>query len=312
MKKVKKAIIPVAGFGTRFLPITKSIPKCMLPINGKPIIQFLVEEIVEAGITEIIFITTYNKKSVEDYFDRSFELEYLLESKKKIKELNEITRIAEMADYFFVRQPYPRGDGFAILQAEKFVKDEPFMVVFEDVLHVSADGKPTCSQELIESFESTGVSTTSLFRVPKDQVDKYGIASGKIFGNLMKIEEFEEKPQIDKAKSNLAQMGKHVCTEEIMIVLKEISESKNLKKELTPKDAFDEMGKGNEIRLADAYSVLLKKGGSVNGLIFDGNVYDTGDKLGYMKAVFDLGVDEKMKEELSLHIKSSSKSKDQS
>ncbi|GAB4139704.1 MAG: UTP--glucose-1-phosphate uridylyltransferase GalU [Patescibacteria group bacterium] len=290
MKKVRKAIIPVAGFGTRFLPITKAIPKCMLPIDGKPIIQYLVEEAVEAGIEEIIFVTTYNKRSVEDYFDRTFELEYLLESKSKSKELEMMRNIAEMAKFSFVRQPYPMGDGFAILQAESFVNDEPFAIIFEDEILIDKNGKGVL-KDLVSSFEQTGITTTSLYEVPKSEVDKYGIATIKeLDNNLVQIFKFVEKPKIEEAESNFAQCGRYICTPDVMKFLRRIYLRDIGTEVVNMKTAYDEMGKGNEIRTSNAIAEMIKKNIPVYGFLFSGDRYDTGDKLGYIKAVINFGL----------------------
>jgi len=262
--KVRKAVIPAAGFGTRFLPATKAMPKEMLPVVDKPAIQYIVEEAVNSGIEEILIITGRNKESIENHFDHSPELERMLEDKNK-EELLKITQeVSQMVDIHYIRQKEMRGLGHAIGYAKTFVGNEPFAILLgDDIVH---NEKP-CLKQLIEAYEQYGGSVLGVQQVAMDQVHKYGIADSKhLAGKSYEVFDLVEKPSAEEAPSNIAILGRYVLTPEIFDIL-----------EHTPP------GKGNEIQLTDGLRTLLKSQ-KMYAYDFDGIRYDTGDKLGYMKA----------------------------
>lgn len=270
--KIRKAIIPVAGMGTRFLPATKAQPKEMLPVVDKPVIQYIVEEAVAAGIAEIIFVTAMGKRALEDHFDRNFELEYRLEQKKKMKELAAIQAIGKLAKFAFVRQQKPLGDGHAILSAAPFVgPDEAVAVLFGDDI---ISGKSPAIGELIETYEKYGSSVIAVHEVPMDQVSNYGVIDGaEIDANTWDIKKFVEKPAVEDAPSNLIFVGRAVITPRIIELLQ-----------------TQKPGKDEEIRLADAFMSLLAEGGSLYGRKFSGKRYDCGNKLQFILAQIELGL----------------------
>ncbi len=270
MFQVKKAIIPVAGLGTRFLPATKAQPKEMLPIVDKPVIQYLVEEAVESGIKEIIFVTSLGKRAIEDHFDHNYELSHKLKEKGKIEQLKEVEKISNLASFAYVRQPEPLGDGHAILMARQFVENEPVAVLFGDDL---VDSKVPCLAQLIKVYEKYTDPVVALLRVSKEEVHRYGIVDSIELGDRVhEIKKFIEKPSQEQAPSNLCVPGKYVVTPEIMEILA------NLKPD-----------KSGEIRLAGAFDEILKKK-PIYGCEFDGVRYDCGDKLGFLKATVDYGL----------------------
>ncbi len=266
-KKIRKAVFPAAGFGTRFLPVTKAQPKEMLPIVDKPVIQYLVEEAVAAGIEEIIIVTGRGKRSIEDHFDYSYELEQTLVEKGKSKLLKEVRAIAEMAKFIYVRQPRPLGDGHAILCAKEVVGDEPFAVLFGDDL---VDGKVPAIKQLIDVYNQTGAPVIALEKIKKEDSNKYGMIKSlrTVLGNarLHEIIELLEKPEPKDAPSDLGIIGKYVVTPEVMRAL-----------ETCPKSA------DGEIRLIEGFNMLLGKS-PIYGLEVEGIRYDTGDKLGFLQA----------------------------
>lgn len=268
MKKIRKAIFPAAGFGTRFLPVTKAQPKEMLPIVDKPIIQYLVEEAVAAGIEEIIIVTGRGKRSIEDHFDHSFELKHNLVEKGKHKLLKEVEAIEKLAKFIYVRQSEPLGDGHAILQARIVVGDEPFAVLFGDDV---VDSKIPAIGQLIKVYEQTGHSVIGLERIPREHSDKYGMIQAKhTNGRLSAIADLVEKPAPEDAPSDLGIIGKYVCTPEI----------------------FDELEKAEsatsdgEIRLIDGFRRLIKKQ-PIHGYEIEGTRYDCGTKLGLIQATLN-------------------------
>lgn len=273
--KIRKAIIPVAGMGTRFLPASKAQPKEMLSVVDKPVIQYIVEEAVASGIEEIIFVTAIGKRAIEDHFDRNFELEYRLEQKKKVEALKEITKIGKLAKFAFVRQNKPLGDGHAILSALPFVdKHEPVAILFGDDI---IDGKIPALRQLIDVYEKFGDPVIALQKVPKKDVSSYGVIGGKSIGkNTWKINRFVEKPSVKEAPSDLIVIGRYIITPEIMALL--------------PKQT---PGKDGEIRLADAFETHLKQGKGLSGCQFEGTRYDCGNKLGFVKAQIELGLKHK-------------------
>lgn len=262
-KHIKKAVIPVAGFGTRFLPATKSMPKEMLPIIDKPVIHYAVEEAVKSGITEIIFITGRGKRALEDYFDHSYELEHQLEKAGKTELLKQIKDISDMADIVYIRQKKALGLGHAVLRAKDLVGDEPFAVLLPDVL---INGGTPCTGQLAEAYEETGKSVIGVKEVPWDKVSSYGIVSPMGIKKLFELDDVVEKPSKDEAPSNLSITGRYVFTPKIFEHIEKT-----------------EPGKGGEIQLTDAIEALIKDEGAF-ALRYDGEDYDTGDKLGFLKA----------------------------
>lgn len=285
-RKVKKAIFPVAGFGTRFLPATKAQPKEMLPIVDKPVIQYLVEEAVESGIEEIIFVTGRGKRAIEDHFDTSFELEHTLVEKAKRDLLEAVRKISSLAKFSYVRQPEPLGDGHAILQAAHIAKDEPVLVVFGDCLY---DSKIPASKQIIETFEKYGDPVIGLSEVEKKEVSKFGVIDGvQLDGNNWEIKGIVEKPEVGKAPSRLAAVGKYIITPEVFQVLAKMKD-----------------GKSGEIRLADAFDLMLSNGSPIYGRVIDGQWLDTGDKFNFIKATIHLGLKHpEIKDRLKKYLKS--------
>jgi len=270
--KIRKAIIPVAGMGTRFLPAAKAQPKEMLAVVDKPVIQYIVEEAVASGIEEIIFVTAIGKRAIEDHFDRNFELEYRLEQKNKLKELEQIKGLGKLAKFAFVRQNKPLGDGHAVLSALPFVdQHEPVAVLFGDDI---INGKIPALKQLMEVYEKYNDSVIALEEVPKKDVSSYGVIGGKnIGGRVWEIKKFVEKPAIAEAPSNLIVVGHYIITPEIMKILAEVKP-----------------GKDGEIRLADAFAAYLKTGRVLYGCKFAGIRYDCGNKFGFLKAQIELGL----------------------
>ncbi|PIP27046.1 MAG: UTP--glucose-1-phosphate uridylyltransferase [Candidatus Moranbacteria bacterium CG23_combo_of_CG06-09_8_20_14_all_39_10] len=271
MKKITKAILPVAGFGTRFLPATKSQPKEMLPVVDKPVIQYLVEEAVASGIEEIIFVTGRGKRVIEDHFDVSYELEDTLVEKNKHDLLQAVRKISSLAKFSYVRQPMPLGDGHAILQAAHIVGDEPVLVLFGDCLY---DSTTPASKQLIETYEKYGDSVIGLSQVEKSDVSKFGVIEGiELDNNNFEIKNIVEKPRVEEAKSNLVAVGKYIITPEVMGVLKDMK-----------------VGKSGEIRLADAFDSMLENNRPIYGKELEGEWLDTGDKFNFIKASIKLGL----------------------
>jgi len=262
-----KAVIPAAGLGTRFLPATKAQPKEMLPLVDRPAIHFVVKEALDSGIDDILIITGRGKRAIEDYFDRSIELEHTLQSKGDKRLLEEIDSISNMADIHYIRQKEARGLGHAILCAEKHVGSEPFVVLLGDDIVISP--KP-CIKECIEIYEKYTASVIAVERVPKSVISSYGVVKGKkISDDLVLIEDLVEKPSPEKAPSDLGILGRYVLSPEIFKFLKETKPGKN-----------------NEIQLTDA----LRKLNKVQGMyahIIHGKRYDLGNKLDYLKASID-------------------------
>jgi UTP--glucose-1-phosphate uridylyltransferase len=273
MKKIRKAVFPAAGFGTRFLPATKSQPKEMLPIVDKPVIQYLVEEAVASGIEEIIIVTGRGKRAIEDHFDYSFELEYTLVEKGKHNLLKEVQNISKLAKFVYVRQPMPLGDGHAILCAKEVIGNEPFAILFGDDV---VDSKVPALKQLIDVYEKTGTSVLALERVSKDEIENYGVIKPKHSqGRLHEIAYLEEKPLPGKAPSNLGIIGKYIVTPEIIAALEKAKPSH-----------------GGEIRLIDGFMELQKKQ-RLFGLEVTGKRYDTGNKLGLITATVDYALKRK-------------------
>ena len=240
-KKIRKAIIPAAGLGTRFLPATKAQPKEMLPIVDKPTIQYIIEEAVASGIEEILIITGRNKKCIEDHFDKSVELELELEKSGKTEMLEMVRKISDMVDIHFIRQKEPKGLGHAISCARTFVGDEPFAVLLGDDI-VYNDQKP-CLKQLIDCYSEYNTSVLGVQKVAKENVSKYGIVDGlHIEDRVYKVKGLVEKPSIEEAPSNVAILGRYIITPQIFDILKET-----------------EPGKGGEIQLTDALLKLMEE-----------------------------------------------------
>ena len=271
VKQVRKAVIPAAGLGTRFLPATKAQPKEMLPLVDKPAIQYVVEEAVSVGITDILVITGRGKRSLEDHFDRSFELEYYLEEGGKVAELEEMRRIAEMADIHYVRQGEPRGLGHAVLVAAEHVGNLPFAVLLgDDIMHPSAG----VLAGMLATYDHYGHSVVALKEVPAADISSYGCAAVKpLEDNIVRVEDLVEKPAPEEAPSNLAVMGRYVFGPEIFDVLAETKP-----------------GRGGEIQLTDAIKALADQE-PVYGWTFRNGRFDVGNKLDYLEATVELALE---------------------
>lgn len=269
--RIKKAILPVAGFGTRLLPATKAQPKEMLPVVDKPAIQYLVEEATAAGIEEIVFVTGRGKRAIEDHFDHSFELEYNLVEKNKHHLLEEVKKISSMAKFSYVRQPSPLGDGHAISCAAHIAGDEPVLVMFGDSLY---DAEIPPAKQLIEVYEKYKDPVIGLAPVEWDEVEKFGVIEGVELGkNNYEIKKFVEKPKKEEAPSNLVAVGKYIITPEVFEILGKMEE-----------------GKSGEIRLADAFAIILEQNKPLYGHKIEGEWLDTGDKFSFLKASLVLGL----------------------
>lgn len=265
MKSIRKAVIPAAGFGTRFLPATKAQPKEMLPIVDTPAIQYIVKEALDSGIEEILIITGRSKRAIEDHFDSSVELEELLQKQGKNKQLAMVKDLADIKIHF-IRQKSPHGLGDAVLCAKAFIGDEPFAVLLGDDIVYNPE-KP-CLQQLMDCYEQhPGIILGAQF-VPNEKVSSYGIVSGEpLADNLYRVHGLVEKPSVDKAPSNLAVLGRYILTPDIFDILE------NTKP-----------GVGNEVQLTDA---LAASKTDTYALAYEGVRYDTGDKLGYLKATVE-------------------------
>jgi UTP--glucose-1-phosphate uridylyltransferase len=281
---IKKAVLPAAGLGTRFLPATKAQPKEMLPIVDKPTIQYVIEEAVKSGIEEILIVTGRGKRAIEDHFDKSFELEYYLSQKNMVKELGELQDISSMINIHYVRQKEPKGLGHAILCAKAFVGDEPFAVMLGDDI---IESEEPCLKQLINVHDKFRASVIALLQVPMNAISSYGcIKPKKIEEAIYLIEELVEKPEVEKAPSDLAIIGRYIITPEIFDILENT----------TP-------GKGGEIQLTDALS-KLNKHQAIYGCQFTGRRYDVGDRLGYLKAIVEMALTrEDLKESFGEYIK---------
>ncbi len=267
---VKKAVFPVAGLGTRFLPATKSSPKEMLALIDKPLVQYVVEEAVAAGIEQILFVTGRGKRAIEDHFDISFELESILREKGKNDIVKEVRDIAEMISIFYVRQKQALGLGHAILCAREFVGKEPFAVLLGDDI---IDAEKPCLRQLLDVFNTYQGSVLALEQVPIDNISAYGcVRANSIADRVYEVTDLVEKPKREEAPSDLAIIGRYVLTPEIFPILEK-----------------QEPGKGGEIQLTDAI-LKLSKEQTVYGCQFKGTRYDCGDKLGFLKATIDMAL----------------------
>ncbi len=272
---VKKAIFVVAGFGTRFLPATKAQPKEMLPIVNKPIIQYLVEEAVEAGIEEIIFVTGRGKNSIENHFDKSYELEDILEQKGKGKVLKEIVGIADLANFAYVRQPVQKGDGHALLCAKPFVdNNESVLMIFPDYIMPKSN---FTIKKMLDLHRSTNATVIATDFVPENKVSDYGVIAFEKteLDNVVSIQKFVEKPKVNEAPSNLISIGYAILNPDIWNYLERAQSS--------TQDA--------EIRVADAYISMLEDGKSIMAVTPEKEGYDCGSILGFLKATVDFGLE---------------------
>ena len=272
MKKVRKAVIPAAGFGTRFLPWTKAMPKEMLPIVDKPVIQYVVEQAVDAGIEEVIIVTGWHKRSIEDHFDKHFELEARLEKDGKAELLEEIRRISDLADFVYVRQKEALGNGHAVLTAKDVVGDEPFLVMWGDEFF-KADPQPV--KQLMDVYDKYEKSVIAGVRIPDENISQYGIADiTPVENNLFKINKIVEKPTKEEAPSNLATHGNYLFTPEIFEILEHTKPSK-----------------GGEIWLIDAINDLAAKEDVYAVELKNATYYDCGSKASYLRSVVDFGLE---------------------
>jgi UTP--glucose-1-phosphate uridylyltransferase len=268
--KVRKAIIPAAGLGTRFLPATKAQPKEMLPIVDKPTLQYIIEEAVASGIEEILIITGRNKKSIEDHFDKSIELELELEIKGKYALLEEVRKISDMVNIHYIRQKEPKGLGHAIHCAKIFIGNEPFAVLLGDDIVYSE--KP-CLKQMIEAYDEYKTSILGVQEVPLEDVNKYGIVDGKhIEGNMYRVKGLVEKPTMKDTPSNIAILGRYIINPEIFGILE-----------------HTQPGKDGEIQLTDALKVLAQQE-AMYAYNFEGRRYDVGDKQGYLEATIEFAL----------------------
>jgi len=268
--KVKKAVFPVAGLGTRFLPATKASPKEMLPLIDKPLVQYVVEEAVASGIEQILFVTGRGKRAIEDHFDIAYELEAVLREKGKNQEARKVREIAEMASIFYVRQKQALGLGHAILCAKDFVGNEPFAVLLGD--DIIDAGKP-CLGQLLDVFERFGGPVLALEQVPMENISSYGCVKAEMIDDrVYEVTDLVEKPKREDAPSDLAIIGRYVLTPGIFSILER-----------------QEPGKGGEIQLTDAIHKLSARE-KVYGCRFGGTRYDCGDKLGFLKATVDMAL----------------------
>jgi UTP--glucose-1-phosphate uridylyltransferase len=275
MKKVKKAIIPAAGLGTRFLPATKAMPKEMLPIVDKPTIQYIIEEAVASGIEDIIIVTGKGKRSIEDHFDNSFELEQNLIEKGKFELLSEVQKSSQMADIHYIRQKEPKGLGHAIWCARKFIGNEPFAVLLGDDI-VQAE-KP-CLKQLIDQYERYQASVLGVQKVPIEEVSRYGIVNGNEIGErFFSVNSLVEKPKMEEAPSNLAIMGRYILNPRIFDILGDQGP-----------------GAGGEIQLTDAIAGLNRYE-AVYAYDFEGTRHDVGEKMGFIQTTIEFAL---QKEEL--------------
>jgi UTP--glucose-1-phosphate uridylyltransferase len=271
--RVKKAVFPVAGLGTRFLPATKSTPKEMLPLIDKPLVQYVVEEAVASGIEQILFVTGRGKRAIEDHFDIAFELESLLYDKGKDLELHQVREIAEMANIFFVRQKEALGLGHAILCAKEFIGDEPFAVLLGDDI---IDSRQPCLAQLLAVYDSYQSPVLALKQVPMENISSYGcVSASRLADRVFQVHDLVEKPARSEAPSDLAIIGRYILTPGIFPLLE-----------------IQEPGKGGEIQLTDAIKKLSAQS-SIYGCRFEGVHHDCGDKLGFLKATVDMALKRK-------------------
>jgi UTP--glucose-1-phosphate uridylyltransferase len=275
IQKVRKAVFPAAGLGTRFLPATKAMPKEMLPLVDKPLIQYGVEEAIHSGMPNIIIVTGRGKTTIEDHFDVSFELEHLLSSRDKKELLNVVRSVSDMIDVAYIRQKEALGLGHAVLRAKELVANEPFSVVLSDDV---IDAEVPCLKQLLDIYDFYGSSVLALMEVPKDSISAYGVVDAEPVehkggsGRLHRIRNLVEKPKPEDAPSNLAIIGRYILTPEIFKSIESIGP-----------------GRGGEIQLTDALKHLLRSR-PIYGYKFEGKRYDAGDKLGFLTATVEFAL----------------------
>ncbi len=285
MQKIRKAILPVAGFGTRFLPATKAQPKEMLPVLNKPAVQYVVESVVAAGIEEIIFVTGRGKRAIEDHFDIAYELEDKLAEKNKTDLLEELKKIQGLAKFSYVRQSNQLGDGHAILQAAHLVGNEPVAVVFGDTVY---DSKVPIVKQLIETYEKYNDPVIGLTEVSREDVHKFGVYTGiSLDKETIEIKQLIEKPKNDEAPALTVAIGAYIITPEVLDVLSTI-----------------EHGNSGEIRLIDAFEIMMEKGKPLYGKILEGTWLDTGDPFNLLRVSIYLGLKHpEIKDKLRAYLK---------
>lgn len=285
--KVRKAIIPAAGLGTRFLPATKAMPKEMLPIVDKPTIQYIIEEAVDSGIEDIIIVTGKGKRAIEDHFDFSYELEQNLLEKGKLDTLEAVRKPSQMADIHYIRQKEPKGLGHAIWTARKFIGDEPFAVLLGDDIVQVDNGDSPCLKQMIDLYERYHASIIGVQPVAEEEVSRYGIVDGQmIHDRIYTVSGLVEKPKRDKAPSNLAILGRYIITPRIFELLEN-----------------QEPGANGEIQLTDAISKLNEKE-AVYAYDFIGRRYDVGEKMGFIQTTIEFALQrEELKDELMAYMK---------
>jgi len=283
--RIRKAVIPAAGLGTRFLPATKSVPKEMLPILDKPTIQYIVEEAVESGIEEILIITGRNKRSIEDHFDKSYELETELDKKGKAHDLEILQNISSMCNFYYIRQKEQRGLGDAVRYARVFSENEPFALLLGDNI-IYNQGLPA-TRQLIETYQEYNGSVLGIGEVSPEMVNRYGIIKGEKIGDtLFEVEDLVEKPDIGKAPTNYAMLGRYVLSPKIFKILEETKP-----------------GYGGEIQLTDALKVLAKED-RVLAKLYEGKTYDIGEKLGFTIAQVEFALrDPQIKDAFNTYLK---------
>ena len=287
MKKVTKAVIPAAGLGTRVLPATKAQPKEMLVIVDKPSLQYIVEELVESGITDIVIVTGRNKNSIEDHFDYSYEVENTLKKDGKDELLEKIENLSSMANIFYVRQNLPKGLGHAILKAKPFIGDDPFVIALGD--DIVYNPEYPVAKQMIDVYEKYGASMVGCQEVAEKDVSKYGVVKPTKYldDQTCEIDDFIEKPSVEEAPSRYACLGRYLLTGKIFKYLEEVKP-----------------GKGGEIQLTDAILDMLKDGEKVLAYNFNGKRYDIGNKFGLLKANVEFGLrNEETKDELLNYLK---------
>jgi UTP--glucose-1-phosphate uridylyltransferase len=273
MQKIKKAIIPVAGFGTRFLPVTKAMPKEMLPIIDKPVIQYIVEEAVASGIEDIILVTGASKRAIEDHFDYNYELQSWLKKQGKDEMRAEVKKIADLANFIYIRQKGPYGNGTPVLNAKKVIGDEPFAVIWGDDLFINRHGKPRL-QQLIDVYNKYQDPVLTAIKIDAEGTKKYGVIDGiKVEDKVYQIKKIVEKPGPAKAPSRIGTIGAYILTPDIFESLEQTK-----------------IGKGHELWLVDAIFNLSKHRPLYAALV-DGTFYDTGSKLGWLQANVDFALE---------------------
>ncbi len=282
--KVRKAVIPAAGMGTRFLPATKAQPKEMLPIVDKPTIQYIIEEAVASGVEDILIVSGRGKRAIEDHFDKSYELEDILRRKGEAELLELVQSISNLANANYVRQKEPKGLGHAIYCARSFIGDEPFAILLGDDI---VDSSVPCLKQMIDVYEEYGATVLGVQQVPDSEVSKYGIIKGELIGDrVYRVEDMVEKPDIESAPSNVAILGRYIVTPDLFTYLENAAP-----------------GKGGEIQLTDALRAMLATS-PVFAYDFIGKRYDVGNKLGFLEATVEFALKrDELRDEFAAYLK---------